>query len=152
MLSNYHWCIDAMVKLIIVSCFSRYIVSRLIWKIPPLSAKHCVKSVQIRSFFSSVFSRIRTEYSEMLRIFLYSVLMWENTDQKKLLIWTLFTQWKVYKLRVYFWFSEQRLNVFGWTFFLPSTVVEIASFLELQTMGEDRRLRVSNSAEGLRVL
>ena len=26
---------------------------------------HCVKSVQIRSFFWSVFSRIRTEYGEM---------------------------------------------------------------------------------------
>ena len=28
---------------------------------------HCVKSVQIRSFFWSVFSRIRTEYGEMTR-------------------------------------------------------------------------------------
>ena len=26
--------------------------------------KHCVKSVQIRSFYWSVFSRIRTEYGE----------------------------------------------------------------------------------------
>ena len=37
---------------------------------------HCVKSVQIRSFFWSVFWRIQ-----------------ENTDQKKLRIWTHFTQW-----------------------------------------------------------
>ena len=29
---------------------------------------HCVKSVQIRRFFCSVFSRIRTEYGEILRI------------------------------------------------------------------------------------
>ena len=29
---------------------------------------HCVKSVQIRSFLWSVFSRIRTEYGEILRI------------------------------------------------------------------------------------
>ena len=29
---------------------------------------HCVKSIQIRSFFWSVFSRIRTEYWEILRI------------------------------------------------------------------------------------
>ena len=43
---------------------------------------HYVKSFQIRSSFWSVFSRIRTEYGEMR----------ENTDQKKLGIWTLFTQ------------------------------------------------------------
>ena len=29
---------------------------------------HCVKSVQIRSFFWSIFSRIRTEYRKILRI------------------------------------------------------------------------------------
>ena len=33
-------------------------------------------------FFWSVFSRIRTEYGEILRIFPYSVQMWENTDEK----------------------------------------------------------------------
>ena len=53
---------------------------------------HCVKSVQMRSFFSSVFSRIRTEYREILRIPPYSVRMPEDTDQKKLRIWTHFTQ------------------------------------------------------------
>ena len=37
-------------------------------------------------FFWSVFSRIRTEYGEII------VQMRENTDQKKLRIWTLFTQ------------------------------------------------------------
>ena len=52
----------------------------------------CVKSVQIRSFFWSVFSRIWTEYGEIRSISLYSVRMRENTDQKKLRIWTLFTQ------------------------------------------------------------
>ena len=50
------------------------------------------KSVQIRSFFWSVFSRIWTEYGEILRISPYSVRMRENTVQKKLRIWTLFTQ------------------------------------------------------------
>ena len=54
---------------------------------------HCVKSVQIRSFFFSVFSRIRTEYWEILHISPCSVRMWENKDQKRLCIWTLFTQW-----------------------------------------------------------
>ena len=31
--------------------------------------EHCVKSVQIRVFFWSVFSRIRTEYGDLLRKF-----------------------------------------------------------------------------------
>ena len=53
---------------------------------------HCVKCVQIRSFFWTVFSRIRTEYGEIRSISPYSVQMRENTDQKKLRIWTLFTQ------------------------------------------------------------
>ena len=54
-----------------------------------------MESVQIRSFFWSVFIRIQTEYGDVLRIFPYSVQMQENTDQKKLCIWTLFTQWKL---------------------------------------------------------
>ena len=41
---------------------------------------HCMKSGRIRSFWS-VFSRIRTEYGEILRIFPYSIRMRENTDQ-----------------------------------------------------------------------
>ena len=53
---------------------------------------YCLKSVQIRSFFWSVFSRIRAEYEEIRSISPYSVWMRENTDQKKLRIWTLFTQ------------------------------------------------------------
>ena len=40
----------------------------------PNHSCHCVKCVQIRSFFWSVFFR-----------------MWENTDQEKLRIWTLLT-------------------------------------------------------------
>ena len=50
---------------------------------------HCMKCVQIRSYFWSVFSRIRTEYREILRI----LQLRENTDQKKLRIWTLSMQW-----------------------------------------------------------
>ena len=53
---------------------------------------HCVKNVQIRSFFWSVFSRIRTEYGEIQSISPYSVWMRENTDQKKHRIRTLSTQ------------------------------------------------------------
>ena len=43
---------------------------------------HCVKSVQKRSYFWSVFFRIRSEYEEILRISPYSVWIRENTDQK----------------------------------------------------------------------
>ena len=66
------------------------IVGRCVRSIHPV---HCVKSFQIRSFLWSVFSGIRTEYGEILRNPPYSVQMWENTDQKKLCIWTLSTQW-----------------------------------------------------------
>ena len=54
---------------------------------------HYVKSVETRNFFWSVFSRIWTEYGDLLHKFPYSVRMRENTDQKKLHIWTLFKQW-----------------------------------------------------------
>ena len=43
-------------------------------------------------FFLVRISRIRTEYGEIRSISPYSVQMRENTDQKKLLIWTLFRQ------------------------------------------------------------
>ena len=63
---------------------------------------HCVKSVQIRSIFWSVFSRIWTEYGEILRISPYSARMWENTDQKILRIWTLFRQWFIIKIHLWY--------------------------------------------------
>ena len=44
---------------------------------------HCVKSVQIRSFFWSLFSRIWTEYGEIRSVSQYSVRMRDDTDQKK---------------------------------------------------------------------
>ena len=47
----------------------------------------------MRNFFWSVFSRIRSEYGEIICISSYSARMLENKDQKKLRIWTLFTQW-----------------------------------------------------------
>ena len=56
----------------------------------PTMKVHCVKRIQIRSFFWFVFSRIWTEYGEIRSISPYSVRMRENTDQKKLRIWTLF--------------------------------------------------------------
>ena len=47
-----------------------------------IRVKHCVKSVQVSSFWS-VFSCFQSEYRKI-----------ENTDQQKLCIWTLFMQWK----------------------------------------------------------
>ena len=55
---------------------------------------HCVKSVQTWRFFLSVFSCIWTEYGDILRKPPYSTQIQENTDQKNLCIWTLFTQWQ----------------------------------------------------------
>ena len=53
------------------------------------SNSHWVKSIQIRSISWSVFSCIRTEYRELRRKSSYWVRIQENTDQKKLRIWTL---------------------------------------------------------------
>ena len=56
---------------------------------------HMVQSATLREncpyseFLWSVFSRIRTEYGEILGVSSYSVQMLENTDQKKLRIGTL---------------------------------------------------------------
>ena len=60
-----------------------------------------VKSVHIGSFFWSVFSCIRSEYGHLHRKSPYSVRMQENTGQKKLCIWTPFTQcfWRYYMLQ-----------------------------------------------------
>ena len=56
------------------------------------SSSHWVKSIQIRSIFWSVFSYIQTEYRDLCRKFSNWVQIQENTDQKKLRIWTFFTQ------------------------------------------------------------
>ena len=53
---------------------------------------YCVKSVQIRSYFWSIFSCIRTEYGDLRNKSPYSVRMQQNMDQKQLRIWTAFTQ------------------------------------------------------------
>ena len=62
------------------------------WFILFISIRHCLKSFQIRSSFSFSFSCIRTEYGDLPRKSQYSVGIQENMDQKKLRIWTLFTQ------------------------------------------------------------
>ena len=50
-----------------------------------LLSYHCMKSVQIRNFFWSVFSCIRIEYGDFHSRSPYSVRMRENTDQKNFL-------------------------------------------------------------------
>ena len=63
---------------------------------------YCVKSVQTRRFFWSVFSCIWTEYGDILGKLPYSAQIQDNTDQKNLCIWTLFKQrqsWRVLKTR-----------------------------------------------------
>ena len=57
----------------------------VLWKV---FIHHYLKSVQIRRFFWSVFSRVQTEYGEIFRISPYWVWLRENTDQRKLHTWT----------------------------------------------------------------
>ena len=59
-----------------------------------------MNSVQIRSIW--------TEYREIRRISPYSVRIRENTYQKKLRIWTLFTQWL--RMLYTFFFCSQHLH------------------------------------------
>ena len=75
-------------------------------------AMHFMKSVEIRSNFWSVFSRIQTEYGKILRISPYSVQMRENTDRKLLRIWTLFSQWiKATYIRQFFETLQLLINL-----------------------------------------
>ena len=69
---------------------------RNLWREKQFNGRHCVKSVQIRSFFWSVFSCIRTEYGYLRGKSWYSIQIQENTDQKKLRIWILLTQCPIF--------------------------------------------------------
>ena len=73
-----------------------------------------VKTVQIRSFFWSVFSCILTEYQDLLRKSPYSVRIQENTDQKKRRSWSLFTQW-----------LERAFPLLPFNYFLENYTLEI---------------------------
>ena len=61
---------------------------------PPRVFQYCVKSVKIRSFLWSLFSLILASH---FRTSLYSARVRENTDQKKLRIWTIFKHCKIQK-------------------------------------------------------
>ena len=71
-LKRHIWCVD------LEKYFNKYLYRYYFF----LKKDHCVKCVQIRSFFWYVFLRIRTEYGDILRISPYSVRMRENADQK----------------------------------------------------------------------
>ena len=73
---------------------------------------HCVKSFQIRSFFWSVFSCIRTEYGYLLRKSLYLVRIQKSTDQKKLRIWTIFKQWYYDSPRLYCYYFNCQISYY----------------------------------------
>ena len=74
-----------------------------------------MKSVQIRSFFWSSFSLIQTEYGDLLCKSWYSARMRENTDQKKLCIWTLFTPCYYTQVRIQEVFPLSQTNLFLWS-------------------------------------
>ena len=82
---------------------------------------HCVKSVQIRSFFWSVFSRIRTEYGEILRIYGQCSKHWTETHSFKW--WHCLVQLLVIKdlskSRSFFLLNLPKY--LGRNFFIPST-------------------------------
>ena len=70
---------------------------------------HCVKSVQIRSFFWAVVSRIRTEYGEIRSISQYSVQMKKNADQNNFEYGHLLRSDICY-IFLRFWFDYQPLH------------------------------------------
>ena len=84
-MENFIFCAVFVLKL-----YSHINIYKVTFFIQIISTIHCLESVQIRSYFWSVFSRIRTEYGETLSIFPYSVRMRENTFGQY--IWTLYTQ------------------------------------------------------------
>ena len=91
---------------------SSYLISRNNGKRFNFGTARCAKNVQIRVFFRSVFSHIWTEYGDLLRKSPYSVQIRENTDQKKLGIWTFFAQWQVQNLiRTIDSFYKERLQI-----------------------------------------
>ena len=111
--------------------------------------KHCVKSIYTRSFFWSVFPRIRTEYGDLLRKFPYSIQIRENTDQKKLRNLVAFhaEAWQVYFhfLQIIFhpfcylkqaFLGSKRIRNF-WDFFFYANSIG----------SETSRLRISQTSE-----
>ena len=82
---------NAKTSMFVIRFFAGQLIYYLFRKI---QTKHCLKSVQKRSFFWSVFSRIWAEYGDLRSKSLYSVRIRENRTIKNFRIWTIFTQWK----------------------------------------------------------
>ena len=78
-------------------------------------------------FFWSVFSRIRTEYREILRISPYSFRMRENTDQKKFRIWTHSTQCNI-QIRTNYYVK------YTWMQNLPGQYITVIIYCNIQTV------------------
>ena len=117
---------------------------------------HCVKSVQIRSFFWSLFSCIRTEYGE-IRSIIWSIFfrIRENMDQKKLRIWTLFTQCMV-SVEIIAQFSEIKFsahfnlnhqNLASQTLFWPSSI--LLTYLNLPIKNWENRTKSIDVVEAM---
>ena len=87
---------------------SKFLVKKCIF-----NKDHCVKSIQIRSFFWSVFSCIRTEYGDLRSKFPYSAWMQEIMDQEKLRIRTLFTQWSMPAKSFNYFIENVLLRILG---------------------------------------
>ena len=76
-------CIFIFLKvLIIFPHFSSNVTAKYVKVVKSRTQSHFVKSAEIRSYFWSVFSCVRTEYGYLLRKSPYSVQIKENTDQK----------------------------------------------------------------------
>ena len=100
-----------------------------------------MKSVQIRNFFWTAFSRIRTEYEEIQ----------ENMDQKKIRIWTLFTQ-RIF-IPCFSWSMFFRVHVFQSTGFSGSRFSRVQDFLHpgfLRPGFPGSRVRVQGLGPGFR--
>ena len=75
--------------------------------------QHCEKSIQIRSFFWSVFSCIRAEYGDLRCKSSYSVRIQENMGQRKFRIWTLSTRcksWQIFHQPYHYWLQHQQIK------------------------------------------
>ena len=108
-----------------------------------ISIRDCLKSVQIRSSFSFAFSCTRTEYGDLLRKSQYSVQIQENMDEKKLFIWTLFTQPELELCDTNNQQSHQSVNV---TLFFPcSLLISLKTSFSERSKGKLGRKKLKKS-------
>ena len=83
--SFYLFSITSQNKITLINlCLITWIDLSVLLRWTVLLQTHCIKSAQIRSFFWSVFSCIRTDYGDLLRKSSYSVRIQENMALKKI--------------------------------------------------------------------